>query len=227
MNRIFFYSINEKDNKKFLDSSILSLKEKKRAMSYRFEKDSSLYVAGKMLTRKIFFSLFGIRPEKIIFKIDDYGRPFLDFPKVKNFDFNLSHSGEYVVLAISDERVGIDIEKIKPIDLAISNECFHDKEIEYLYKNSKNVIDRFYTIWTLKEAFIKAVGQGLSYPLKNFYFNTLSSEEITINIIDDVSRWNFKMYDINKGYKMAVCIKSSNALGEVCQIRDLSSDIIL
>lgn len=222
MNHIFYHKIKSDIDKKILDTSILSSEEKMRAQSFRFDKDFNLYVSGKLLAKKSIASFFNLKPEDIKFKKDNYDRPFLDHSEVKDFDFNLSHSGEYVVLAISDKRIGIDIEEIKPIDLNLSEDCFHEKERQFLLQSGKDQLAVFYNIWTLKESFIKAIGEGLSYPLKNFYFD-MNDPQFNINILDHKynESWNFKTYNIDDNYKMAACIKNSELINEPKCIIDL------
>ena len=77
--------------------------------------------------------------------------------------FNLAHSGTWVVLAVSNKSVGIDIELIKPIAEIeeVMKVCFNTIEIEAI-KNSTNSLKSFYKFWTSKEAILKATGQGIA-----------------------------------------------------------------
>ncbi|MFO7817394.1 MAG: 4'-phosphopantetheinyl transferase superfamily protein [Desulfovibrionales bacterium] len=186
----------------------MSASERERARRFKFIKDYKLYVTGKVLARKIIAGKYKIRPEDIRFACDEFDRPFLRCPKPGNFDFNLSHSGDYVVLAVSNRRVGVDIEKVKPIDLEVSRECFHKKEIAYLYAGSQDELNRFYRIWTLKESFVKAVGRGLSYPLKSFYFLFDYAKSPHLNLIKteqaDIGYF-FHELPVHDSYRLALC----------------------
>jgi 4'-phosphopantetheinyl transferase len=205
MLKIFIHKLNNKNDNQL---GILSPEENKKARTFRNVKDYRLYVAGKYLTRKIISLHLKVKPDSIIFKADKYGRPSLFYPKIKNFDFNLSHSGNIVVLAIADSRVGIDIERIKPIELEIAKNYFHKKEVNFLFSNKENKIENFYKIWTLKESFIKAVGKGISYPLNNFYFD-LKGKRIELHSKFKNNSWHFKMHSINSNYKLAVCFSNN------------------
>ncbi len=95
----------------------------------------------------------------------------LQFTKLKrpyfneSIDFNISHSGEYVVCAISTiAKVGIDIEEIKDIPLTDFTDQFSVEEMGSILK-SKNELRSFYSLWTKKESFLKAIGTGLHVPL--------------------------------------------------------------
>lgn len=91
-------------------------------------------------------------------KYDEFGKPYID---TKTY-FNISHSGDYVICAVSKcSKVGIDIEEVKPINIDdIKSEVFNEIEISH-FKVSKNPIEFFYKIWTIKEAVLKGEGVGL------------------------------------------------------------------
>jgi 4'-phosphopantetheinyl transferase len=93
-------------------------------------------------------------------KYESYNRPYID----NKIDFNISHAGEYVVCAISDQgRLGIDIELIKAINISDFNQYMETEPLSY---------EEFYEIWTIKEAVIKADGRGLSIPLLDIKLQT-------------------------------------------------------
>lgn len=94
---------------------------------------------------------------------NEFGRPFLS-PET---DFNISHSGEYAVCAISDKaRVGIDVEAIRPVNLRHFQDHLTDGEWQAI-TTSGNPYETFYHYWTIKESVIKADGKGLSTPLSD------------------------------------------------------------
>lgn len=98
------------------------------------------------------------------FLYNPYGKPFLS----NNVYFNLSHSGEYTVLAVSDHLVGIDIEKHETIDFfEIAKISFHPDEIQLL-TTAKDTVSTFYSLWTLKESYIKYLGTGFSLESASF-----------------------------------------------------------
>ena len=86
-------------------------------------------------------------------------------------DFNISHSGNYVICAISStNRIGIDIEEIKEIPLVDFDSLFSKEELQRIYQ-VKNDFIPFYTLWTQKEAYLKAIGTGLNVPLNEVIVN--------------------------------------------------------
>lgn len=101
---------------------------------------------------------------------NEWGKPFIK--NMPHYNFNISHSGNWVVCAIDKYQVGIDIEQIIPIQSAeifsIAEQYFSPKENDFLKYDPHGIVNNFYTIWTAKESFIKAIGKGLSYPLNIF-----------------------------------------------------------
>lgn len=91
---------------------------------------------------------------------NDYGKPYLESKEVF---FNISHSGNYVVCALSKDEVGIDIEEIRTTNDLVVKKCFTEDECQY-------VIDdiTFTKVWTLKESYIKNIGTGLKTKLNSF-----------------------------------------------------------
>jgi len=94
---------------------------------------------------------------------NEFGRPFLN----SEIDFNISHSEEYAVCAISDKgRVGIDVEAIRSINLTHFQDYLTNEEWQAITKSGKPH-ETFYHYWTIKESVIKADGKGLSTPLSD------------------------------------------------------------
>ena len=103
-------------------------------------------------------------PPEIGFQKD--GKPFL--AGFDNVHFNLSHSGTYAVCAFDSDPVGIDIERIKPVKAGIAERFFSSEEQQFLDACSVDKAKAFFTVWTRKEAFLKAVGKGLRMDLRSF-----------------------------------------------------------
>ena len=80
--------------------------------------------------------------------------------------FNISHSGDYVVLATADCEVGVDIEKIAPYSGAVAARCFTERELEWL--QTQKTDEAFCRLWTAKESIMKATGLGFSLSPETF-----------------------------------------------------------
>lgn len=113
----------------------------------------------------------------------EQGKPYLkltnrlDGQNRQAVDFNLSHSGRYAVLAVSDGAVGIDVEQVKKNRLSVAKRCFHEREYEDIMRmpdeDSRN--RRFLEYWTMKEAYVKYCGEGLKIPLNSFLIERMDN----------------------------------------------------
>lgn len=123
------------------------------------------------------------------------------------FHFNLSHSGKYVICALSTEPVGCDVEQIRPVDIKIAKRFFAPGEYQKILNepDTNRQTELFFTFWVLKESFIKALGTGLHTPLNSF--------EVTLEpkiSIPQNTTYLFSMPAFDPAYKCAVCGTSKN-----------------
>lgn len=205
------YNINMHELRELLDKmpDCFLGYELNRIKKFRKENDQKRSLIGKIAIADILSEFLNIKKELLIFDRDKYDRPYLKNPKLQKMDFNISHSGDYVLVGFSSAgKIGVDIEKIKAIDMKIANNVFRDEEIKYLHFKKEMSLYRFYRLWSLKESFVKAVGEGLSYPLKKFHFE-FENGKIIHKIDSKKSSWNFKTYEI-EDYKISVCTKERN-----------------
>lgn len=138
---------------------------------------NKLVLYSELLLRVVLCKELNISNKEIVLEYNDYGKPFLR--NYNNFYFNVSHTENAIVIAISDKCIGIDIEKIRTINLSIAKRFYADFEKKYLFQSQENIYERFFEIWTKKEAYIKYIGKGLSIPLDSFdIFNTTISKQI-------------------------------------------------
>ena len=150
--------------------TLMSKDKQLRVDRFRFVDDKKRTVAGEMLARKAIAEWCSFTPESIVFGTQEYGKPYA---KDMSVEFNISHSGDMVVCAFDDKPVGIDIEKIRPIDLTVSKHICTDEELVYLfdhipteqdfaYTTDQELLTRFFELWTAKEAYGKCIGAGMS-----------------------------------------------------------------
>ena len=127
----------------------------------------------------------GIAKGNLVIRENENGKPYIE--GYENFRFNLSHSGEFVMIAVSDSDVGVDVERIREREKLVEKRCFTDDEREYIKDNN----ERFFEIWTMKEAYLKCIGTGISLPLNSFNINMQkmcvdnSGYKFVLNTIDD------------------------------------------
>ncbi|UUZ92003.1 4'-phosphopantetheinyl transferase superfamily protein [Paenibacillus sp. P25] len=135
---------------------------------FKFKEDCCRSLAAELLIRVILAGKTRLKNREIRFGRNAYGKPHLtDYP----LHFNLSHAGHWVVCAIDEAPIGIDIEEIKPIDLTIAKRFFsHVEWMDLEQKPEEDKLGRFYDLWTLKESYMKNIGLGLSIPLNQISF---------------------------------------------------------
>jgi 4'-phosphopantetheinyl transferase len=172
----------------------------------RFKKTSSAQrsLFSELLSRFILSQKLGIKSKAIIFNKSENGKPFLEN---RNAHFNLSHSGNWVVLALSKSEVGIDVELIRPVNYRIAERFFSPAEVRLLNTRKDNdKLDYFFDLWTLKESYLKLIGTGLTRSLNSFSIYH-HHDEIRMK---ETGRTNnaaifFRQYPLEEGYKLSVC----------------------
>lgn len=133
---------------------LLTPARRERLEQYRRREDKARCLAAGMLLRQ----LADGEPEK-----NPWGKP--QFPAGPRF--NLSHAGEYVVLAVSAMEVGVDVEEHRPYDPRVARRCFTEAELRWM-KQQPDKTQAFYTLWTAKECIMKAAGYGFHMPPETF-----------------------------------------------------------
>ena len=183
---------------------LLPPEEHIRITRYKQLEDRQRALLGAILVRSVISIRSGLKIKDISLSRDEYGKPFLK--DIEDVHFNLSHSGDWVVCIIGNAKVGIDIEEMKQIDIGLGEHFFSDFEYEALKKlPEKRHLDRFYELWTLKESYIKAIGKGLSIPLKAFSIE-VGIKDIKLHTQSD-GDFTLKLYEIAENYKLAACTK--------------------
>lgn len=110
---------------------------------------------------------WGITNEDVCIARNQYGKPCLVHqPEIH---YNVSHSGEWVVCVVHSSPVGIDVQELKECSWGIVEQFFHPRERAYLSSLEKGQLPQaFCDVWSMKEAYIKAIGKGLHQPLQDF-----------------------------------------------------------
>lgn len=196
--------------------SSLSHEEKTRRDKLVFERDRKRFALAREIQRRILSHYISVKPESVEYNYNKYGKP--EIRSHIKVGFNISHSDGMLLFAIASNRqVGIDIEKIKDIKdiLLIAESYFSDIEIKEL----KNLPDRvktdaFFTCWTRKEAFIKAIGKGLSYSLKDFSVSVSpASKPELIHPKNGVNSSEWSIFDMSPPDKFKAALIVENFSG--------------
>jgi 4'-phosphopantetheinyl transferase len=154
-------------------AGLLSADERERAGRFAFEHDRRRYVVARARLRQLLGERVGAAPESLRFVYQAHGKPALARrPGQRDLRFNVSHCGEVAAYAFADGReVGVDIEEVRELPDAdqLALRCFSPGErAAYLCLPPRERPRGFFDCWTRKEAFVKALGAGLSQPLEAF-----------------------------------------------------------
>lgn len=194
----------------------LPLHRKDKIEKLRFEKDKRRCMGAWLLLMHA-LQAEGIAEREICLSYGEHGKPYLaDHPELF---FNLSHSGNRVLCAVSDGEVGCDVQKIKRYDGQLAERFFSPEECGYLSKVSKEERDTlFFRYWTLKESFIKNIGTGLALPLNQFSIQ-LSGDGVGVKqqVLPEET-FSFRDVDSGDGYRYACCARRQE-IGEIEVVR--------
>ncbi|MEM9363758.1 MAG: 4'-phosphopantetheinyl transferase superfamily protein [Bacteroidota bacterium] len=194
--------------------NILSSDERERAQKFHFKKDRNCFVITRGVLRILSAKYVSKKPMEISFGLEEYGKPKLEHRTSLNF--NVSHSGNMALIGfVHNHAVGLDVEYIKrDIDvLDIAQNFFSKNEIEALNAIELNKqYEAFYRCWTRKEAFIKAEGSGLSFPLDRFSVSMEKDDEASLYWVDwnsyEKEKWDIFSFKPNEDYIAAVTVKA-------------------
>jgi 4'-phosphopantetheinyl transferase len=197
---------------------ILTQDERERADRFQFEADRRRCVIGRGYLRLLLGGILDLPANKLRFDYDEFGKPTLVPTQGLPLHFNVSHSGELILIAITTGRlVGIDVERIRTdLDLdGIAARFFSVNECKILASlDGRSRYEAFFTCWTRKEAYLKARGVGLSLPLDQFDVSVLPDEEprllTTRHDPAEAGRWRLRTLDLSSDYAAALAAPNSN-----------------
>ncbi len=175
-------------------------------------------VARGML-RRILSAYCAVAPEALEFRYGAHGKPELDRPGAPHF--NLSHSGKYAMLAVTDTGpVGVDIELARPLrDMqAVARRFFSAAECEVFFALTPRAQrSAFYRCWTRKEAYIKALGTGLFTPLESFDVSLAAGQPARLLAIGGdagaAAEWTLLDPGAPAGYAAALAVHARDVAG--------------
>jgi 4'-phosphopantetheinyl transferase len=193
--------------------NILSDTERRRADRFAFDRDRNRFIVARARLREMLATRLSVRPESVELTYGVHGKPALARRFADSeLRFNVSHSDDVAVYAFSFGcEIGIDIEVVRPIPDAddIAAQFFSRRENEaYLTLDPSDKPLGFFHCWTRKEAFIKAIGEGLYHPLDSFDVSLAPGEPAEILRVKDMpgseSGWYLNSFSPLPGFIAAV-----------------------
>lgn len=180
--------------------------ERARAGRFVFERDRRRFVAGRARLRHLLALRLGTRADAVEFDYGPRGKPRLGGRFAgSGLRFNVSHCGDVALYAISTgHEIGVDIEAVRELEHAdgIAAQFFSRRENEaYRALDTRDRAQAFFKCWTRKEAFIKALGDGLYYPLDAFDVSLAPEEPAAILRVGDVAgaACGWALHDLDPG----------------------------
>jgi 4'-phosphopantetheinyl transferase len=205
-------------------NSTLSGDEQARASQFYFRTDRTRFVVGRGALRSILSIYLDTQTENIAFRYGSHGKPAVSAPAdATDIYFNLSHSKDWTVLAVARARaVGIDIEHVR------SNFDYEEMAALVFSERDRRIFDgipahaklrSFFDAWTGKEAYVKTVGKGLSFPLSEIEGTLRAYDAPPVSLVSSVSDagcWSLRTLDVAEGYSGSLVVA-----GEVSELRCL------
>jgi 4'-phosphopantetheinyl transferase len=194
---------------------LLSQDEREKAGRFYFQKDRDHFVVARGALRSLLGGYLNVKPERLQFCYTEYGKPYLAGEFAPEVRFNLSHSHELALFGITlGRRLGIDVEFIRQdVEVEeIAGNFFSGLEVSVLMALPKELRRQaFFNCWTRKEAYIKAIGEGLSHPLHDFDVTLAPGDPAVLlcTRVDprEAALWSMRAIDAGEGYAAAVAVK--------------------
>ena len=195
-------------------ASLLSSDERDRAERFHFNRDCSRFTTTRAALRLLIGKYLSASPQEITFAYSGYGKPRLSDDV--GFQFNVSHTKDMAMFAFTRiGEVGIDVERHRQVKMldGMAERCLAAPQ----YQQFSSLTDEakesaFFRFWTRKEAVIKAVGLGLSQPLKDFDVSFLEGEEASLLRAEwkfgDVAEWSLREIEVSPEHQAAVAIRN-------------------
>ncbi|GAB1404865.1 MAG: 4'-phosphopantetheinyl transferase superfamily protein [Lentimicrobiaceae bacterium] len=191
--------------------------------AFHHSNDSQRSLLGELLARQLLKKATGGPLPHEAFMPGEKGKPA--HQGIQGVHFNITHSGEWVAVAISSNHVGVDVEKIRRIPDGVARRFFSELENQWLdaAKNEDERKEIFFTLWTLKESFLKAIGKGLTKSLSSFTILQKENHEFVLEQDEETLGYHLHTYPFREGYKLSVCAKNKAFKQEVSilKIKDL------
>jgi 4'-phosphopantetheinyl transferase len=206
--------------------AVLSVDERARAKRITIAGPRRRFIVGRVALREILGRYASIPPSEVRFCYGRRGKPALDLEGTV-LRFNLSHSGDLALVAIALGReIGVDVERVR-VDRdfeRIATRFFSKVEVATLLAFSPaERTEAFYRCWTRKEAYIKAIGEGLAIPLDSFdvVFAPDAPAALLANRLDpdQVHQWSMTALDPDPGYAGAVVVEGDGRLSGLFDYR--------
>jgi len=197
-------------------AGFLSQDEARRHQRFVFNQHQHQFLVARALVRSVLAQYVGeIDPAAVAFQLTDLGKP--ELTNDVGLQFNLSHTPGLIALAVMKKHpLGIDVEHLSRQSDIVRLADRYFSRLEYQGLKALPVSEwnnRFYDLWTLKEAYLKACGTGLRTPLDAFSFRLEDKRigiEFTPHLADDPQTWHFRQLAVEGGFRLSLAVKAED-----------------
>ena len=175
--------------------------ERRRASRLHLESRRRSFVIGRVLLRTTVARRTGVRPDEVVLEIEPSGRPVLAAP-LKEFSVSISHSGGFVVVGVANRHIGVDVERLRQsvrFPQVAARVC-SPRELRRIGRLEGPARERaFLTVWSRKEAYGKAIGRGIAFPMRSVTVGPSGSR-----VSGGDGGWRVSDLDVDPAYVAAV-----------------------
>jgi 4'-phosphopantetheinyl transferase len=215
---VWSFALDLPSDKASAMTALLSPEERERAGKFGSEELRDRFIAGRATLRQFLARLLECDGQGLTFRYGEHGKPELDGPQAGRLHFNLSHTGAAALLAVAKRGpVGVDLEKVRPVwnPQQIASRFFTENEGRKL--DTVSDADRsetFFRLWTRKEAWLKATGEGIATALDRVEVSFLPDEPAQVlNVVTEHGQagdWTLAGLQPARGYVGALAIRGQN-----------------
>jgi 4'-phosphopantetheinyl transferase len=195
-------------------ASLLATEDREHYEQLRFEHSRRQYLVTRALVRFVLSTYSGTPPERLVFAPNRWGKPAVVQPADVTLAFNVAHASGLVVCAVARaDAVGVDVESPSATSEAveIAQRFFSAAETDALRTLPPELLtDRFFDYWTLKEAYAKGRGLGLSLPFNRFTIDLTNPSAPSVSVapgVDDGGQWGLRLLSVPTGHRLGAAVR--------------------
>lgn len=166
---------------------------------YRFPDDARRSLFADMMIRYLAATTLGLRNDDLLFAKSIHGKPYLT--NDPHFQYNISHSGRYVLCGIHHSPIGVDIEQLQEVKPAVAKRVLSPEEYPNVWINDALSPEAFLVYWTLKESYMKCIGEGMLIPFNSIVFE---KSALDYQLKEGPAALHFATERFHEAYQIAV-----------------------
>lgn len=186
---------------------LLDAAEQKRANNYHQLKDSQRFIIARSILKILVSKYLNCQAKDVCIKVGANKKPYFFTNSSVSLEYNISHSGNWIVVAFANEAIGVDVEQIQASFNfeSLLTACFSNLEQNHI-QNNANSRELFYRLWTRKESFVKATSKGLDDSLSQL--TCLDGKWDLLNEPNLDQEWENWSFGLDQDHVGSICFKA-------------------